>query len=132
MSKARILVIEDDPDVRDTVCGALESLFPGAGITALAEGNEFLKVFREPASWDLVVVDIMLPDLSGAEICRRIRSHRDGGSVPVLAMSGYDTPEMEQKVRESGATDYLAKPFEISDFLGVVRKITASWPEDLR
>jgi DNA-binding response OmpR family regulator len=124
LERARILVIEDDPDVRDTVCGALESIFEGARVTALADGREFLEVFESIQEWDLVVCDLMLPDLSGVEICKRIRASVDGAkSVPILAMTGYDTPEMEKKVRNAGATAYMAKPFEMHDFKRIVKEL---------
>lgn len=116
MVPERILVIEDDPDVRETVCGALEMMFPQARIMSLADGREFLEVFAGTTAWDLIVLDLMLPDLSGAEICRRVRGSERGARVPVLAMTGYDTPDMEKKIRDAGASDYLAKPFEMNEF----------------
>ncbi|MBI4396923.1 MAG: response regulator [Elusimicrobia bacterium] len=121
METARVLVIEDDPDVRDTVCGALEMLWPGVNVTALADGREFLEIFDHRVRWDLVVLDLMLPDMSGVEICRRIRAQEWGREIPVLAMTGYDTPEREEEVRNAGASQYLAKPFEMADFIKVVK-----------
>ncbi len=126
MAPARVLVIEDDPDVRDTVCSALEAVFPAAEVTALADGREFLEVFQEPAPWDLIVLDLMLPEVSGIEICRRVRASALLGRVPILAMTGYDTPEMEKKVKAAGADAYLAKPFEMSDFMRVVKGLVGS------
>jgi CheY-like chemotaxis protein len=119
----RILVIEDDPDVRDTVCGALEAMFPESAITALADGREFLEIFDEAHVWDLIVLDLMLPDLSGVEICKRVRNSDIGRDTPVLAMTGYDTPEMEKKVKDAGATAYMAKPFEMADFKRIVKQV---------
>lgn len=118
MAPERILVIEDDPDVSDTLCTALSSMFSKAKITALASGEEFTQVFdtENAAVWDLVILDLMLPGLSGVEMCRRIRASIGGDTVPVLAMTGYDTPEMEERIRGAGASGYMAKPFEIADF----------------
>jgi len=104
---------------------ALETMFPKAAITALGDGLEFMKIFngRMDGEWELVVLDVMLPNLSGVEICQQIRGARGGERVPVLAMSGYDTPEMEQKMKRAGATRYLPKPFEIMDFRKVILEI---------
>ena len=99
-------------------------MYAGASITALADGHEFLEVFATPHVWDLVILDLMLPDLSGVEICKRLRHTEISRTVPILAMTGYDTPEMEKKVRDAGATAYLAKPFEMAEFKKVVRDLT--------
>jgi len=123
LAPERILVIEDDPDVRDTVCGALESVFPDASVTALADGREFLDTFSAAAVWDLIILDLMLPGISGVEICRRVHADAAGRHIPILAMTGYDTPEMEKRVKEAGAAAYLAKPFEMKDFVRIVKRL---------
>lgn len=98
-------------------------MFSAARITALADGHEFLEIFSEAHVWDLIVLDLMLPDLSGVEICKRVRATEIGRDVPILAMTGYDTPEMEKKVKDAGATAYMAKPFEMADFKRSVLQI---------
>jgi DNA-binding response OmpR family regulator len=121
----RILVIEDDPDVSDTVCTALEALFPGARVTTVSSGEEFRAIFDQDAvfAWNLVVLDLMLPRISGVEICQMIRRTRGGERVPILAVSGYDTAETADKISRAGATRYLAKPFEIPDFNQAIEEI---------
>ncbi len=101
-------------------------MFPAAEVTALADGREFLDVFQDQIPWDLIVLDLMLPEVSGIEICRRVRASALLGRVPILAMTGYDTPEMEKKVKAAGADAYLAKPFEMLDFMKVVKGLVAS------
>ncbi len=125
MVPEKILVIEDDPDVRDTVVVTLECLFPKAKITALESGLHFMEVFQQEKIWiwDLVILDVMLPKMSGVEVCGRIRQIPTSRGVPILAMSGYDTLEMEEKIIKAGANQYLAKPFEINDLKKVVREM---------
>ncbi|HOW29025.1 MAG TPA: response regulator [Elusimicrobiota bacterium] len=119
----RILIIEDDPDVRDTTSVAVESMFPDANITLLADGLEFLEVFERIPNWDLVIMDLMLPGLSGLEICKKIRSQPEGVKIPIVAMTGYDTPETKERIQAAGATAYLPKPFEIQELKDVIRQI---------
>jgi two-component system, OmpR family, phosphate regulon response regulator PhoB len=121
----RFLVVEDDPDVRDTVCVVLETLFPEAVVTAAYDKPTFEAAFGQ-GSWSLIVADLMLPDISGMEICRKVRSEPGGDKVPILAMTGYDTEDMKKKVMASGATAYLPKPFEMDDFVATVKKLVVT------
>jgi DNA-binding response OmpR family regulator len=110
----KILVIEDDFDV----ASVLESVFDISGYKGyffpLAE-----KALPEIQTLlpDLVITDLMMTGMGGFEVCKHIRKTPRISHIPVLAISGYDSPENRRKVFEAGADDYLAKPFEIKSML---------------
>jgi DNA-binding response OmpR family regulator len=105
VSKATILVIEDDPDIRGLVVALVERA--GLRATEAADGRAGVRAFFEQRP-DLVVLDVGLPELDGWQVLERIR---DLSEVPVLMLSAEG--EQVQKVRglEGGADDYVTKPF---------------------
>ena len=114
-AKAKILVVEDEADVRDLILMHLGR--DGHDAHGVENGEEALK-FLEEGSYALVVLDWMLPGLSGLEICRKINR-----KMPVLMLTARaDTADIVLGL-EVGADDYLTKPLEISVFLARVRAL---------
>ena len=105
---ARVLVVDDEPDLAELVAYHLRDaghdvVVVGNGISALSEAQR-----RRP---DLIVLDLMLPDLSGIEVCRRLRRQESTRSVPVLMLTAKGE-EVDRVVGfEVGADDYVLKPF---------------------
>ena len=101
----RVLVVDDDVTVRDVVCRYLERA--GHEVATAGTGEEALSAFaaRPP---DLVVLDLMLPGITGLEVCRRLRQ---AGSVPVIMLTALGEEEHRIAGLELGADDYVAKPF---------------------
>ena len=118
----RVLVFEDDPDVSETIQSVLTAFYPGVEILHLADGVGFRKGGWKRGPWDLVLLDLMLPGVTGFEICEAIRGNAETQKVPVVALTGYDTLQNEEKIKASGATGYLAKPFEVPGFLKEVER----------
>lgn len=112
-----ILVIDDDLKITALLKRVLT--FEGHTVTVAHNGDEGLK-FLQKKSADLVVLDIMMPGLDGWEICRRIRASDD---VPILMLTAKD--EVADRVRglDTGADDYLVKPFALEEFLARVRAL---------
>jgi len=104
----RILVIDDEPDLLELVRHNLDR--NGFQVETAASGKEALEALRRSQP-DLVVLDLMLPDLSGTEICRRIRSDPELEKLPVIMLTA-KAEEVDRVVGfELGADDYVTKPF---------------------
>ena len=115
MRPVRILVAEDDPHIRQGLCDSLES--EGYQPLAAAEGREALRVFEREAP-DLVLLDIMMPEVSGYDVCREIRRHDT--RVPILMLTAKGE-EIDKVVGlELGADDYITKPFGVRELLARV------------
>jgi len=104
----QILVVDDEPDILELVRFNLEKA--GYGVAVAATGNEALTALRR-ARPDLVILDLMLPDHSGTEVCRRMRSDPDFADIPVIMLTAL-SEEVDRVVGfEIGADDYVTKPF---------------------
>ena len=117
---ARILVVEDDPDIADLVVRYLDK----AGFVSerVASGREALTAIaaRPP---DLLVLDLMLPHLDGLEVCRLVRGNQATAALPIIMLTAR-AEESERIVGlEVGADDYLAKPFSPNELVARVRAL---------
>ena len=114
----RVLIIEDDRDISHLVELHLRDL--GCETVAVADGASGL-ARAEAGAFDLVILDLMLPDLDGLEICRRLRTGTD--YVPILMLTA-KTTELDRVLGlETGADDYLTKPFSILELVARVKAI---------
>ena len=115
---SRILIIEDDPAISRGLADNLR--FESHEVTTASEGEEGYRLIRENAP-DLVVLDLMLPGLSGHEICRRVRG--DGSTVPILMLTARSDEGDRVLGLDLGADDYVTKPFSIREVLARVRAL---------
>ncbi|MFC5176846.1 response regulator transcription factor [Nocardioides taihuensis] len=102
---ARVLVVDDDPTVREVVVSYLRAHHHE--VVEAADGESALRLFAAEQA-DLVVLDLMLPDLDGLEVCRRLRARAD---VPVVMLTALGAEEDRVAGLEHGADDYVGKPF---------------------
>jgi two-component system, OmpR family, response regulator MprA len=115
---SRLLVVDDDPDVRDSLNRALRSA--GYSVTAVSNGSEALDaVARSPV--DLIVLDVLMPVLDGFEVCRRLRER--GDRTPVLVLTARYAVDDRVTGLEAGADDYLVKPFALRELLARVQAL---------
>jgi two-component system phosphate regulon response regulator PhoB len=121
MSASKVLLVEDEADVRELM--QLHLKREGLDISAVENGEEALKLLQANR-YDLVVLDWMLPGLSGLEICKRIRNQGPAGAtMPILMVTARaDTADIVIGL-EMGADDYITKPFDIPVFLARVRAL---------
>src|SRR5207302_10017809 len=120
--RARVLVVEDDGDIAEVLRRSLrldgyEVRLAGDGVQALDESSLF-----EP---DAVVLDLGLPRLDGIEVCRRLREE---GDVPILMLTARDGLDARVEGLDSGADDYLVKPFEREELLARLRALLRRRP----
>ena len=112
-----ILVVDDEPTVRDTLAEALEE--DGFEVVTAADGRAALAQFRARHP-DLVVLDLMLPELSGIEVCRILRQE---SGVPIIMLTARSS-ELDKVIGlELGADDYVTKPFSLRELAARIRAL---------
>lgn len=117
-SQRRVLIAEDDPNIRDGLVDALE--MEGFTVTAAANGREALK-FHNQWRPDLIILDIMMPIKSGYDVCREIR--RGDSRVPIIMLTAKGE-EIDKVVGlELGADDYVCKPFGLRELMARIHAV---------
>jgi len=119
----RILVIDDEPQITRVLRASLSA--QGFDVRTANDPEEGLLVFRD-WSPDLVITDLMMPGLSGVEVCRAIRTH---SATPVLVLSVRDHERSKIEALDAGADDYVTKPFSTQELLARVRAHLRRSPE---
>ena len=114
MTTAHILVVEDDPDINRLLCKSLEN--NGSDVRPAFSGSEAM-LWAEKYEYDLVLLDLMLPGLSGEEFIARIRGQR---TMPILVLSAKVGVEDRVNVLRLGADDFIPKPFDNNEVLARV------------
>ncbi|MFC5464538.1 response regulator transcription factor [Lederbergia graminis] len=116
MDKPRILIVEDEEKISRVL--ELELTYEGYETGKAFDGLDALTLYREQ-EWDLILLDIMLPGLSGIEVLRRIRT--GDTETPVILLTAKDSVEDKVSGLDLGANDYITKPFQIEELLARVR-----------
>lgn len=111
-----VLVIEDEEKIARLL--EIELEYEGYRVGKASSGSEGLDVYRS-GSWDLILLDIMLPNMSGIEVLRRIRQHNS--YIPVILLTAKDSVEDKVSGLDLGANDYVTKPFQIEELLARIR-----------
>ena len=114
-SGARIVIVDDDPGVRELLTEFLVE--NGFGAEAVANGAA-LRDRLERRECDLIVLDIMMPGMDGLSLCRKVRAE---SQTPIIMLTGHDTDSDTILGLESGANDYVAKPFRFAVLLARIR-----------
>ncbi|CDQ19155.1 DNA-binding response regulator, OmpR family, contains REC and winged-helix (wHTH) domain [Halobacillus karajensis] len=123
MRTPNILVVEDEKKIARVL--ELELEYEGYKVTKAHDGMEGLRLFREE-EWDLVLLDVMLPELGGTELLKRLRSGED--STPVIMLTAKDAVEDKVTGLDLGANDYVTKPFDIEELLARIRAALRTKP----
>jgi two-component system, OmpR family, response regulator MprA len=114
---AKILVIDDDHKITAMIRRGLT--FEGYEVTVAHSGREgLLHILDHPT--DLVILDVMMPEMDGLEVCRRLRKD---GNIPVLMVTGKDSVSDRVEGLETGADDYLVKPFAFEELVARVKAL---------
>ncbi|AKS46004.1 two component transcriptional regulator, winged helix family [Octadecabacter temperatus] len=118
MSQPHVLIVEDEPAQREVLSYNLSA--EGYRVSTAADGEQGLLAVEEDAP-DMIVLDWMLPHISGIEICRQLKSRSDTRNIPIIMLSARS--EEVDKVRglETGADDYVVKPYTVAELMARVR-----------
>ncbi|MGG0788727.1 MULTISPECIES: response regulator transcription factor [Bacillaceae] len=118
MSEESILIVEDEEKILRLL--ELELEIEGYQIGKAMDGNEALKAYRS-GKWDLILLDVMLPGISGIELLRKIRMKNN--STPVILLTAKGSVEDKVSGLDLGANDYITKPFQIEELLARIRAV---------
>ena len=118
MACLRILVVDDDVAVAGTIARVLRT--DGHEVDVAGDGHAALRLARS-VGYDLVVLDVLLPGLDGIVVCRRLREE---SAVPILMLTALGTTDERVRGLDSGADDYLVKPFAYRELLARVRALS--------
>ncbi|MBU4336290.1 MAG: response regulator transcription factor [Actinobacteria bacterium] len=117
-TEARLLVVDDEPNIRELLATSLR--FAGFDVHTAADGNQALRVAKEVEP-DLVVLDVMMPDMDGFTVTRRLRER--GQHVPVLFLTARDETADKVQGLTVGGDDYVTKPFSLEEVVARIRAI---------
>ncbi len=115
----KVFVVDDDAAVRESLGRALR--LEGYEVELAADGAAALERLESDGSPDLVVLDVLMPNVDGLEVCRRIR--RSGSRLPVLMLTARDEVADRVAGLDAGADDYVVKPFALAELLARVRAL---------
>jgi DNA-binding response OmpR family regulator len=115
------VIVEDERPIRELLHLHLDAA--GFQVDECVEGTGALRLLRQQA-FDLIVLDVMLPGLDGVSVCRSVRSGGPNAEAPILMVTARDAESDKVIGLESGADDYIAKPFGIREFLARVTTVT--------
>jgi DNA-binding response OmpR family regulator len=113
-----VAVVDDEPAIREAVLYALRS--DGFDVAGYESGEEILRALERGEEPDVLVLDLMLPGLSGTEVCRRVRA---GSPVPIIVLTARDSEVDRVMGLEAGADDYVTKPFSMAELMSRVRAV---------
>ncbi|MCL5269196.1 MAG: response regulator [bacterium] len=120
-----ILAVDDEPDVLLIVKTALES--EGYQVVTASNGPDALALAVEMTP-DLILLDVMMPGMSGFEVLRNLKAGDATGTIPVIMLTGVSERSMIQEALSSGTDYYIVKPFEFHDLLGKVNDALVGTP----
>jgi two-component system response regulator MprA len=124
VSPLKILIVEDDVNIARLI--ELELGYEGYQVSVAHDGNQGIDLFKKDQP-DLVLLDVMLPGLDGIEVCKRLRGM---SKVPVIMLTAKDGVQDRVSGLDSGADDYLTKPFATEELLARIRAVMRRKPQE--
>jgi len=120
--RTRILVVDDEPKVVNSVLRILRRRFPDFEFAVALDGYEagFQTGMFRP---DLIILDVRMPGIDGLEVCRKIKTSTETMSTRILAITGFPEDQSAERMLASGAEDYLIKPFSADDLIQKVSSL---------
>ncbi|MCD4657850.1 MAG: response regulator [Planctomycetes bacterium] len=116
----KVLIVDDDPILPTILAKGLESEGYAVAIAQNGYDAGFLTIEYKPI---IILLDVLLPDINGDIVCKRIRSHSETKDIYIIAMSGVSNTRVETQMIDAGADYFLPKPFNLDDVLRIVNKL---------
>jgi CheY-like chemotaxis protein len=118
----RVLVVDDEPDFRRLITLFLEQSDLPIAVTVAANGSEALE-FAQMNPPDLILLDIMMPEMDGFDVCARLRANVRTTFIPILMLTALNDPNSRTRAFLVGTDDYVSKPFDRTELLARVRRV---------
>jgi len=119
--RRKILVVDDDQDLVELICDSLErdGRFDIRSVNNGFQAGMQIKEFRP----DVIVLDVMLPDINGKEVCQLVRAQKTMDDVRIICISGMVEKEKIQELHDAGANEFMQKPFDVDDLSGHIYRL---------
>jgi CheY-like chemotaxis protein len=131
VSQATIIVIEDNPDYQQLIVMAIQSIMPDAGVIYFRDGLNALSFLTQNDTLahlpDVIVSDLRMPLVDGAETTTAVKSHPVLKTVPVIILSTSDNEKDKTRLLKSGASEYYTKPHTFNGLKTIIREIKEKW-----
>lgn len=124
MENRKVLIVDDEPDIRDILKLLLSS--NGYEVKAVSNGESAIKILKEESSFDLLILDIMMPNQNGIDVLKKIREF---SKIPALFLTAKIHESDKEKAYSSGGDDYLTKPFSQNELLMKVNSLIRRYRE---
>ena len=119
----RILIIDDDVAITELMKALVK--MDGHEPTTVNDSLQALDIARS-VNPDLITLDLMMPGLSGFEICELLRADQGLSETPIVIVSAKDDPESKERALKAGARGYITKPFGVEDFISVIKSLIST------
>lgn len=123
MTKKTVVIVEDDPDIKRLLEIKIGELHQVISFSDGQKAKDFIEAHRSASEIDLFLLDRMLPYVSGEELCFTIRSHKGFQNHPILLLTALSSKQHIVQGLDSGADDYLCKPFDLTELMARVRSL---------
>jgi two-component system alkaline phosphatase synthesis response regulator PhoP len=118
MSQAKILIVDDEPDLVETIRFSLE--LEGYNVLVATNGEEGLNLARQEKP-DLILLDLMLPKLDGYKVCRLLKFDERYKHIPILMLTAKTQEKDKILGKETGANEYITKPFDMDELMAKIK-----------
>jgi DNA-binding response OmpR family regulator len=118
MSQAKILIVDDEPDLVETIRFSLE--LEGYNVLVASNGEEGLNLARQEKP-DLILLDLMLPKLDGYKVCRLLKFDERYKHIPILMLTAKTQEKDKILGKETGANEYITKPFDMDELMAKIK-----------
>ncbi|MEF8848746.1 MAG: response regulator [Candidatus Thermoplasmatota archaeon] len=119
--KKSVMIVDDNPDIIYTVKSGLEAMDPDYEVLGASNGEKCLQLLEEDKIPDLILLDIMMPGMTGWETIKQIKKREDWKAIPIVFLTAR-TDEVAQKAGEFYGEEYIKKPFDIKALKDIIEK----------